>query len=186
MGFTTGGTTVTQNATPEQRAQMAATTGFLTNTIIPQYQQYSQGAQDIYNQNAPGINAAAQNLFGTAMQGQNVLGSTGESALQTGVSGLENIFTPQYEQNQINAAMAAPEAQYQQNIAQQNAQFGGAGELGSARSALAGQQLAGMNQFNQMQAAAGVENQIAQQQLSAGQSLAGIGSSGINNAINAA
>ena len=186
LGKNSGTSVQTTQLTPEQNAQINAQTGFLTGTIIPQYQQAVQGAQDIYNQSAPGVTNAAQNLAGTAGQVQSVAGSTGESALRTGISGLENLFDPNYEQNQINAAMAPAQAQYQQNLTAQQNQFGGAGQLGSARQALAGQQLAGMNQATQAQTAAGIENQIAGQQLAAGQSLAGIGTGGLSQALGAA
>lgn len=179
-------TVTTQQLTPAQQAQIAAQTGFFTGTIAPAYQQAIQGAQDVYNSAAPGVTNAAQNLATTAGQAQSALGSTGESALRTGITGLENVFNPNYEQNQINAAMAPAEAQYQQNLAAQQNQFGGAGQLGSARSALANQQLAGQLQATQAQTAAGIENQIAQQQLQAGTTLSGLGQSGIGQAIGAA
>jgi hypothetical protein len=176
----------TTTPTPEQNAQIAAQTGFLTGTIIPSYQQAVQGAQDVYNTSAPGLTNAAQNLATTAGQVQQTAGGVGESALRSGVSGLESLFTPQYEQNQISAAMAPAEAQYQQNLAGLNAGFGGAGQLGSARSALAQNQLAGSTQATQAQTAAGIENQIAAQRLAAGQALAGTGSAGLGQALSAA
>jgi len=77
------------------------------------------------------------------------------------------------------------QAQYQQNIAQQNAQFGGAGGLGSARQALAGRQAAGANQALQAQTAAQVQQGIAAQRGTAASSLAGIGQTGLNNAMSA-
>lgn len=182
-----GGTTITAaQPTPEQTAQTKATTDFLTGTIIPAYQQTVGGAQDIYNQNRSGVLNAAQNLAGTASQAQQALGSTGESALRTGISGLENLFSNDYAQQQINAAMAPAEAQYQQNLAGQAAQFGGAGQLGSARQALAGQQLAGQTQAAQAQTAAGILNQIQQGRLAAGQALSQYGQGGIGQALGAA
>ena len=186
LGKGSGTTVQTTQLTPAQEAQIQAQTGFLTGTIIPQYQQAVQGAQDVYNNTAPGVTNAAQNLYQTAGQATGALGSTGESALNTGISGLENVFNPQYEQNQIQAAMAPAQAQYMQNLAAQQNQFGGAGQLGSARDALAQQQLAGMNQATQAQTAAQIENQIAAQQLSAGSTLGQLGQAGIGQALGAA
>jgi hypothetical protein len=188
MSFGKGGGTTYQTATmtPEQQAQIKAQTDFFTGTVGPAYQQAVGGATNLYNSSATGVQNAAQNLAGTAMQGQNALGSTGESALRTGISGLENLFTPEYEQQQLNAVLQPAQAQYQQNLANQGAQFGGAGQLGSARQALAQTQLAGANQASQQQAAAGVEQNIAGQRLAAGQSLAGLGQGGIGQAIGAA
>ena len=182
-----GGTTVqTPEMTPEQRQQIAAQTGFFTGTIAPTYQQAVQGATDIYNQGAPGVTYAAQNLAGTAGQAQQALGSTGESALRTGISGLENLFSNDYESQQMQAALAPAQAQYQQNLAGLQAGFGGAGQIGSARQALANTQLAGTAQQQQQQAAAKVASDIASQRLAAGQSLAGLGQSGLGQAIGAA
>ena len=182
-----GGTTVqTPQLTDEQRQQIAAQTGFFTGTIAPTYQQAVKGATDIYNQGAPGVTYAAQNLAGTAGQAQNTLGSTGESALRTGITGLENLYTPQYEQQQLQSVLAPAQAQYQQNLSQLQAGFGGAGQIGSARQALANTQLAGTAQMQQQQAAAQVENQIAQQRAAAAGQLAQLGQGGIGQAIGAA
>jgi hypothetical protein len=170
----------------EQDAMLKAQTGFFTNTVQPAYETAVKGATDTYNQNAAGVNAAAQNLAGTAAQAQNVLGSTGESALRTGIGGLQNLFGSDYEANQIKSALAPAQAQYQQNLADQQAQFGGSGNLGSARQALAGQQLAGTAQSLQAKTAADIQNQVAQQRMAAGQSLIGAGQQGLGGAQSAA
>lgn len=182
-----GGTTVqTPEMTPEQRAQIQAQTEFFTGTVAPTYKQAVTGATDLYNLGAGGVTNAAQNLAGTAMQAQNTLGSTGESALRTGITGLENLFSPGYEQQQLTAAMAPAQAQYQQNLAGQQAQFGATGNLGSARQALAGQQLAGMNQAAQATTAANLQSQIAGQRLTAANQLSQLGQGGIGQAMGAA
>jgi hypothetical protein len=181
------GTSVqTVDLSPEQRQSLQLSNELFGGTIAPTYKQAVTGATDLYNRSSPGITNAAQNLAGTANQAQNVLGTTGESALKTGISGLENLFSPEYEQQQLAAVLQPAQAQYQQNLAGQMNQFGGAGQLGSARSALAQTQLAGTTQAQQQQAAAQVANQIAQQRMQAGQSLAGIGQAGIGQGIGAA
>jgi hypothetical protein len=182
-----GGTTVqTAQLTPEQRAQIQAQTDFFTGTIAPTYQQAVGGATNLYNQTAGGVNYAAQNLAGQAQQAQQTLGSTGESALRTGIGGLENLYSPEYEQQQLAAVLNPAQAQYQQNLAAQTNAFGGAGQIGSARNALAQTQLAGMNQMNQQAAAAQVENQIAQQRAAAAGQLIGAGQGGLQGALGAA
>ena len=186
MSFGKGSSTTIPTLSKEQNEMIKAQTGFFTNTIQPSYETAVKGATDIYNQSAGGVNAAAQNLAGTAAQAQNVLGSTGESALRTGIQGLENLYSPDYEANQIKAAMAPAQAQYQQNLAGQGAQFGGAGQMGSARQALAGQQLAGQTQALQAKTAADIQNQIAGQRLIAGQGLIGAGQTGMTGAQSAA
>lgn len=186
FGKGSGSTTMIPSLSPEQNAMIAAQTGLFTGTVGPAYQQAVQGATNLYNNTATGLSNASQNLAGTAGQAQNVLGSTGESALRTGISGLESLYSPDYEQQQLNAVLQPAEAQYQQNLANQNIGFGATGQLGSARQAFANTQLAGMNQMNQQQAAAQVENQIAQQRASAASNLAQLGQGGIGQAIGAA
>jgi hypothetical protein len=186
MSFGKSSSTTTPTLTDEQKAQIQAQTEFFTGTIAPTYTSAVKGATDVYNQNVGGVTNAAQNLAGTARQAQDVLGSTGESALRTGVTGLQSLFSPDYEQNQIRAALAPAQSQYMQNLAGQQAQFGGAGNLGSARQALAGQQLAGQTQAAQQQAAAQVQSNIAAQRAGVGSQLAQLGQGGVGQALGAA
>lgn len=185
-GKGSGGSTAQVELSPEQRQQIASQTQFFTNTIAPTYEQAVQGATNLYNQGSPGVTNAAQQLGGTAAQASEALGSTGESALRTGISGLENLFGTDYEKQQLAAAMQPAQAQYQQNLQNQAAQFGGAGQLGSARQALAANQLAGSTQATQAQTAAQVEQNISAQRAAAAQSLAGLGQAGIGQAVGAA
>ena len=127
MSFGKSTQTVTPELTPEQKAQIAAQTEFFTGTIKPTYEQAVKGATALYGANAPGALAAAQNLAGTALGAQEVLGETGESALRTGITGLQSLFTPDYERQQIMAALAPAQAQYQKNIGDLRTQFGATG-----------------------------------------------------------
>jgi hypothetical protein len=182
-----GGTTVqTPEMTPEQRADIQARTQFFTQDIAPAYKGVVKGATYIYNATAPGVTNAAQNLAGTASQVQQSLGETGESALRSGIGGLQSLFSPEYAQEQLNASMAPAQAQYQQNLANQAAQFGGTGNLGSARQALAGQQLAGQTQSAQAATAADIMKNITAQRLTAGSDLARLGQGGLGQALGAA
>lgn len=186
VGKSGGTNTTIPTLSPEQNQMIAAQTGLFTSQIAPSYATAVGGATDLYNQEAPGVTNAAQNLAGTANQAQNVLGSTGESALTSGINALQNIASPEYQQAQMTAALAPAESQYAQNIANQQAQFGGSGELGSSRYALAQQQTAGATQASQQQAAAQVLQNIAQQQQQAGSSLAQLGQGGLGQAVGAA
>jgi hypothetical protein len=172
--------------TEEQKAAIRAQTAMLTGTVIPAYNQAIGGATETYNRNAGGVLNAAQNQAAMARQAQDVLGSTGESALRTGISGLESVFDPGYMQQQIGAATAPAQAQYLQNLEMQQRGFGGAGNLGSARQALADRALAGQNQGQQQQIAAQVANNIMGQRLGAANQLAGYGQGGIGQALGAA
>lgn len=186
MSFGKSSSYTTPQLTQEQKDQIAAQTGFFTGTVAPTYQEAVRGATELYNVNAPGVLNAAQNLAGTARQAQETLGETGESALRTGVTGLESIFNPDYERNQISAALAPAQQQFQQNVTKLRSEFGGTGNLGSARQALAERQLAGTAQAQQAATAAQIQKDVAAQRLAAGQTLAGVGQGGLGQAIGAA
>jgi hypothetical protein len=171
---------------PAQEKYVNAQTDFYTNTLQPVYKDIVGGAKNIYEQNLPGQLRAGQNLAGTAGQVQQTLGETGESALRTGVSGLEGLFGKDYEQQQIQAALGPAQAQYMQNVANQGANFGGAGQLGSARQALAGQQMAGANAGQQAALAAQIANQVAQQRQGASTSLMNYGAQALPGTLAAA
>lgn len=172
--------------TAEQKAAIAAQTAMLTGTIIPAYNQAIGGATETFNRNAGGVLNAAQNQAGVARQAQDVLGSTGESALRTGITGLQSVFDPAYMQQQIGAAVAPAQAQYLQNLEMQQRGMGGAGMLGSARQAIADRALAGQTAANQQQIAATVANNIMGQRLGAANQLASYGQGGIGQALGAA
>lgn len=186
MSFGKSSSTSNPILTPEQKAQIAAQTAFFTGTIAPTYTGAVRGATDVYNYNAPGVLRAGQNLAGTALQAQQTLGSTGESALRSGITGLQSLFDPNYEARQIAAALAPAQAQYQQNITNQAMGFGGAGQLGSARQAIAEQALAGQTQAAQMQTAAAIQNDISARRAAAASQLAQLGQGGIGQALGAA
>lgn len=186
MSFGKSSSTTTPTLTDEQKAQIKAQTDFFTGTIAPTYETAVKGATDVYNQNTGGVLNAAQNLAGTARQAQGALGETGESALRTGISGLQSLFDPNYEANQLQNALKPAQTQYQKNIADQQAQFGGAGNLGSARQALAGEQAAGQSQAMMAKLASDKQAEIAAQRLGAATQLANIGQSGIGQALGAA
>jgi hypothetical protein len=175
-----GGTSyTTPELTPEQRAQIQAQNEFFTGTIAPTYQGAVRGATDLYNLGAPGVTRAAQNLAGAAGAAGESLGATGESALRTGITGLQSLFGPDYERQQLSAAMAPAQMQYEQNLANQRAQFGGMGNLGSARQALAERQLAGSTQATQAATAANILKDIADQRAGVGATLSQLGQGGL-------
>jgi hypothetical protein len=186
MSFGKSSQTYTPELTPEQKAQIAAQTEFFTGTIKPTYEQAVKGATELYNVNAPGALAAAQNLAGTALGAQSVLGETGESALRTGITGLQSLFTPDYERQQVMAALAPAQAQYQKNLADLRTQFGATGNLGSARQALAERATAGQAAGMQAQTAAQIQKDIAAQRLAAAQALTGAGAGLVPGAMGAA
>lgn len=181
-----GGTSTTiPQLSDEQKAYIKSQTDFFTKTVQPTYQDILGRGTELYNKMAPGYEKAAQQYGRIAGQAGQTLGETGESALRTGVSGLENLFNKNYEAQQVQAALAPAQSQYMQNVANSRAAFGGTGNLGSARQALADRQMAGANQALQAQTAAQISQGIAQQRAAAASQLAGIGQGGLGQAMNA-
>jgi len=177
-GKTSGSSSTTPITNPIQMQQLANQQAFGAQQAMPSFGSIFQGAGDLYNQSAGGVNQAATNYAQTANALSQNLGQGGAGAYATGINALSNISSPEYQQAQLQAAMFPAQQQYAQNIAAQGAQFGGAGQLGSARQALAGRQLAGLTQQQQQQASANVLRDITQQQLAAGQALTGAGIQG--------
>jgi hypothetical protein len=163
------------NYVPGMVEDIGETLKFKKDVMMPTYKDYIKDVNRTYDESIPGMTRAAQEGAGYAGQVGQTLGETGESAARVGVSGLSQFFDPKYGMEQYAAAMAPIQGQYMQNMANQGAQFGGAGQLGSSRQALAGAQAAGANQAAQMQAAAGVMRDINNQRLQAGSQLGQIG-----------
>lgn len=173
------------NYLPEQIKDIQDTNKFKTDVMTPMWKDYMGDVNRTYDENLAGMTRAAQGGAGYAGQVGQTLGETGESAARTGISGLSQFFDPKYGQEQFQAAMAPIQGQYMQNMANQGAQFGGAGQLGSSRQALAGAQAAGANQSAQMQAAANVMNNLNNQRLQAGQSLGQLGGNYLQGGLGA-
>jgi hypothetical protein len=169
---------------PYQILSNQGQTGFLTNSLLPTAGSAMATGQDIFNQGVGGVNQAATSLANYANQGQNLLGQTGATNLQTGSQGLQSLFNPGYVQQQMDAASIPAQLQYQQNLAGQQANYGGAGEIGSARQAIAGGALAQQNQQQQQAARASMASQIAQNQMSAANSLMGGGAGQLASGLN--
>jgi len=172
--------------TPEQNAALKAQTDFLTGTAFPAYQNTVGMAKNAYEQAAPASDVAAQEASQVASGTGALQGLAGAQAYGTGLQGMSSLFGPQYEQNQIQAALQSGRESARECIGQQNAMYGAAGGLGSARQALADQNLASLNAQRQATAAAGAQAQVQQNQLTAAQGLTQAGQAGLNAANQAA
>ena len=165
----------------------------------------NNAALNTYNQaqNSQGYSNGIANYAANYAQNQNQLGVTGETvggtdinnvaqqqnlfgtqATNYGASALANLFSPQYEQQQVMGALAPAQYAAQQANVGMNAGFAGAGQLGSSRNALANQQTQALN--NQMlgSVAAQTEAGIQQQQYNAANALLGAGQGAQNQSGN--
>ena len=177
-----GGSSTEVQYLPEQIEDIKKTQAYKWGTAIPGIEKARLEGEEAYQATKDPYTRAAGNAYGTLGQIGQTTGETGESALRTGISGLENLFGKDYEAQQIQAALAPAQSQYAQNIANQQASFGGAGQLGSARQALAGSQAAAANAANMGNIAAQTSANIAGQRLQAANQLAQLGQSGLGMA----
>jgi hypothetical protein len=172
--------------TPEQNAALAAQTNFLTQTAFPAYQNTIGMAKNAYEQAAPASDVAAQQASQIAAGTGALQGAAGAQAYGTGLQGMSSLFGPQYQQNQVQAALQSGRESARESLGQQNAMYGAAGGLGSSRQALADQNLASLNAQRQATAAAGAQAQVQQNQLQAAQGLTQAGQAGLGAANQAA
>lgn len=173
----------TVNYLPQQIEDINKTLDMRHGTVLPQFKNVMGELGEQYAGGKEGVLRAAQNLAGTAGQAQETQGGLGEGMARMGAQGLSNLFSPDYAQTQIRAALAPGQAQYQQNLQNQAAMFGGAGGLGSARQALAGRQLAGQNEANQFATAANILSNIENQRNQVGQFMTGTGLNAMDQAV---
>ena len=172
------GTSSSMPIASDTQKQYAADQAAMGKSVMGGLGSVLGSASDVYNSGAGGVNEAAGGVGQTGDMLAKNMGQGGAGAYNAGINALANISSPEYQQSQLNAAMIPAQLQYGQNMAAQNANFGGSGQIGSARAALASNQLAGQNQLMQQQAAAGVLNNLTNQQLQAGQGLTQAGISG--------
>lgn len=175
MGMGKGSSTSSVQMTPEQQQLLKAQADFLTGTAFPAYQKTIGGAQDVLNQIQPYVNQAALGAYNRT-GGMAEKGTAGaENLFNAGVGQMANMFDPQYEQNQINAALQAGREATREQLGQQNAMYGAAGGLGSSRQALADTNLRQLGAQRQATAAAGAQAQVQQNRLAAANQLFGAG-----------
>ena len=145
MGGGKGSSTTQVQMSPAQEAATAAQTKALTDTFLPAYSKTIGGAGDVYSQIAPGVKNAADTASQVAGSTSALQGAVGAGSLATGASGLASLFSPQYEQQQVQAALQPSIEAARESYQQNNAQYGGAGSLGSSRDALATANLDSLN-----------------------------------------
>jgi hypothetical protein len=172
--------------TQEQKDQIAAQTGFLKDTLIPAYQNTIKGAEANYTEANPYLVAAAK-------KGYDISGDVAKNAskdatgmINTGATGLSSLFDKNYEANQVNAALQSGNEAAREAYGQNNASMGAAGQLGSARAALAGQNLKSLNAQRQATAAAGAQAGVQANKAAAANSLITGGGSYLNTGLGAA
>ena len=185
-GKSAGNQTTTVQMTPEQRELLRAQTDFLTGTAFPAYQSTVGGAKDVLGNVMPAVQGAAGTASDVASRTGAAQELGGAAAYGTGLAGLASLFGPQYKEQQVQGALQAGREATREQLAGQNAMYGGAGGLGSARQALADTNLRQLGEQRQATAAAQASAGVEANRAAAAQQLAGLGQQGLSAAQQAA
>jgi hypothetical protein len=175
-------TTTTVQMTPEQRELLKAQTGFLTDTAFPAYKETIGGAKNVYGQVAPAATTAARTAMDVSGRAGALQERAGAGALTSGIQGLQSLFDPQYEQQQVNSALLSGIESGRELVNQQVAGYGGAGGLGSMRSALANKNLASLQEQRQGNVAATTRAGVQANKAAAANQLATLGGQNLTGA----
>ena len=185
-GKSSGSQTTTVQMTPEQRETLAIQNAALRDVFMPAYTKTVGGAEGVLNQVMPGATQAAQTAMDVSGRTGALQEGVGAGSLLTGTAGLASLFDPNYEQGQIQAALQAGRESGRELVGQQTAEYGAAGGLGSARHALAAENLASLQEQRQATAAAEAQAKVQANKAAAAQALMGAGQTGMDAARTAA
>jgi hypothetical protein len=186
MGFGKSSSQTQVQMTPEQQEMLRAQTDAFKGTFLPAYQKTIGMAGDVYGQVNPATTEAAQNAMDVGQRAGALQEAGGSMSYLQGMQGLQQLFSPEYKEQQIQASMQPAREEIREQLSGQNAMYGGAGGLGSARQALADRNLSQLGEQRlgtvAAQAAAGVEGQRQK----AAESLLTSGQAGLQGAQQAA
>lgn len=182
-----GGSSSTEvKLTPEQQETLSIQNEALKNTFLPAYQQTVGTAGNVLEALTPFATGAAQNAYGLAGDVSRSGVQAGTEAYQAGFGILGQLFDPNYEKGQVQAALQAGREDIREQFGQQNAMYGAAGGLGSARQALAQENLSQLGAQRQATAAAGAQAQVQQNRMAAAGQVLGAGQNLISTGLGAA
>lgn len=186
MGFGSSTTTSTPTLTPEQRKLIGAQTDFLTGTAFPAYQETIAGAGRAMGETRGLAIPAAERAMDIAGRTGNIQEAIGTGSAITGAKGLAELFSAQYEAEQVEAALQAGRESTREALAGQNAMYGGAGGGGSSRQALADANLRQLGEQRQATAAAAARSGVQTLKAGAAEKLLQAGQTGLSAAQQAA
>jgi hypothetical protein len=186
MGGGKGSSQSAPVVTEEQKQLLRAQTGFLTDQAFPAYQKTLGMAGNVYNQVSPATTAAAQTAMDVSGRAGALQEAGGAQSYVQGLQGLTNLFSPEYKEQQIQAALQPAREEIREQMGSQAALFGGAGGLGSSRQALASRNLASLAEQRMGSVAAQTSAGIEGQRQRAAESLLSAGQTGLSAAQQAA
>ena len=185
-GKSSGSQQTTVQPMQEQKDLLAAQTDFLKGTALPAYKETVGGAQNVLADVMPAVTKAAGGASDVAGRTGAIQELAGTGALATGLTGLASLFGPQYKEQQVQAALQSGREATREQLAQQNAMYGGAGGLGGTRQALADTNLRQLGEQRQATAAATASAGVEANRAAAANQLATFGGQGLSAANQAA
>ena len=180
MGKSSGSSQVQMS--PQQEKLLSAQTDALTGTFLPAYKKTMGMADTAFGQVSPAATTAAQTAMDVSGRAGALQEATGAGGLTTGMAGLASLFSPQYENQQVDAALQAGRESGRELVNQQTAGYGAAGGLGSSRAALADKNLASLQEQRQATAAATARAGVQANKAAAANQLATLGQSQLASA----
>lgn len=185
-GKSSGNQQTTVQPMQEQKDLLKLQTDFLRGTAMPAYASTVGGAQDVMGQVMPAVKQAAGGASDVAARTGALQEVAGTGALATGLTGLASLFGPQYKEQQVQGALQAGREATREQLAGQNAMYGGAGGLGGARQALADTNLRQLGEQRQATAAAAASSGVEANRAAAANQLAQFGGQNLTSAQQAA
>jgi len=185
-GKSSGTQQTTVQPMEEQKELLRTQTDFLKDVALPAYTSTVGGAKDVYSNVAPQVAGAAGRAMDVAGRTGAMQEAQGGAAYQTGLEGLKALFDPQYKEQQVEASLQRGREDIREQLGTQNAMYGGAGGLGSARMALADKNLAQLGAQRQATAAAAASAGVEANRAAAAQQLTAAGQQGLTAAQQAA
>jgi hypothetical protein len=182
MGFGKGSSSTSTQVTPEQKAALQAQTDALTGTFLPAYKKTLGMADTTYGQVNPVATTAANTALDVGQRAGALQEAGGSGAYVSGLTNLQNLFSPQYKQEQISASMQPAREEIRNQLSGQNAMYGGAGGLGSARQILADRNLSQLGEQRLGTVAAATSANVEGQRQRAAESLITAGQAGLTGA----
>jgi hypothetical protein len=186
MSFSFGGGSSQESQqvqlTPEQKELLRAQTSFLTGTAFPAYESTLGKAEEALGASSPATMEAAARAMGTAQRAGALQEAGGAGAYVGGMTRLAQLFSPQYKNEQITAALQPAREAVREEMGQQAALYGGAGALGSSRNALASRNLASLSEARLGSVAAATSAAIEAQRQQASNTLLEAGQAGLTGA----
>jgi hypothetical protein len=172
--------------TPEQKELLGLQTTALKETFLPAYQKTIGDAGTVLRDVQGYQNKAALDAFDQAGTVSKEAVTGARNMINAGTGTLTELFQPDYEQGQINAALQAGRESARESQAGQNAMYGASGGLGSSRMALADRNLSSLNAQRQATAAAGAQAQVQANRSQAAQAIMGSGQQLLGTGLSAA